>query len=136
MCHFLCTSENSWLGSYSKSWRSRWLESCSVPVEGGRDKQHQPSHPRWIDVAKKPKTSNRRAERDVELLCESCNDKTHTIPGYYNKKCKNKQQGIKLLQQVMIIIYDLFDLYFDFAGANALDLSPMIYCNILFCPHF
>ena len=81
LCNFLCTSENWRLGSYSKSWRSRWLESCSVPVEGGRDKQHQPSHPRWIDVAKKPKTSNRRAERDVELLCESCNDKTHTTPG-------------------------------------------------------
>ena len=60
LCHFLYTSENWRLGSYSKSWRSRWLESCSVPVEGGRDKQHQPSHPRWIDVAKKPKTSNRR----------------------------------------------------------------------------
>ena len=39
-----------------------------------------------------------KREREVGLFCESCNDKTHTIPGYYNKKCKNKQQGIKLLQ--------------------------------------
>ena len=112
-----------------------------MAVEGGRDKQHHRLLPRWIGVTKKPKTLNRRAGRE-RLGCSVEGAKIKLtllyVLNYQNrtKKCKNKQQGLKGLQQIMIIIYDLFDLCFDISGAKALDLPPVMYCNILFCPHF